>query len=51
MSRGLWLCGDCRHQASVTLGTILQDTRTPVPLWFRAPWQVTSQKPGPALWV
>ena len=46
MCRGLWLCGDCRHQASVTAGTIFQDTRTPLPLWFRAIWQVTSQKPG-----
>lgn len=46
MSRGLWLCGDCRHQASVTAGTIFQDTRTPLPLWFRAIWPVTSQKHG-----
>ena len=44
--RGLWLCGSCRHQASVTAGTIFQDTRLPLTLWFRAIWYVTSQKNG-----
>lgn len=46
MKRGLWLCAECRHQASVTAGTIFQDTRLPLTLWFRAIWQVTSQKNG-----
>jgi len=46
MSRGLWLCGQCRYQASVTAGTIFQDSRLPLPLWFRAIWYVTSQKNG-----
>ena len=46
MSRGLWLCGACRHQVSVTAGTIFQDTRYPLSVWFRAIWQVTSQKNG-----
>ena len=46
MSRGLWLCGQCRHQTSVTAGTIFQDTHLPLRLWFRAIWQVTSQKNG-----
>lgn len=46
MRRGLWLCAACRHQASVTAGTIFQDTRLPMTLWFRAIWQVTSQKNG-----
>jgi transposase-like protein len=46
MKRGLWLCSACRYQASVTAGTIFQDTRLPLPLWFRAIWQVTSQKTG-----
>jgi transposase-like protein len=46
MTRNLWLCGDCRHQASVTAGTIFQDTRLPLVLWFRAIWLVTSQKHG-----
>jgi hypothetical protein len=31
---------------SVTAGTIFQDTRTPLTVWFRALWWVTSQKNG-----
>jgi transposase-like protein len=30
----------------VTAGTIFQDTRTPLTVWFRAMWWVTSQKNG-----
>ncbi len=44
--RGLWLCADCRHQASVTAGTIFQDSHLPLTTWFRALWHVTSQKNG-----
>jgi len=46
MRRGLWLCAGCRYQASVTAGTVFQDGRLPLPLWFRAMWYVTSQKNG-----
>lgn len=46
MKRGLWLCQDCRHQTSVLAGTVFQDTKLPLTLWFRAMWQVTSQKNG-----
>ena len=46
MSRDLYLCAGCRFQVSVTAGTIFQDTRKPLTLWFRAMWYVTSQKPG-----
>ena len=46
MQRRLWLCGDCGHQTSVLAGTVLQDTKLPLPLWLRAMWQVTSQKNG-----
>ncbi len=45
-ARGLWMCASCGHQASVTAGTIFQDTRTPLTVWFRAIWWVTSQKTG-----
>jgi hypothetical protein len=44
--RGLWLCAQCRHQASVTAGTIFQGSRLPLTLWFRAIWHVTSSKSG-----
>jgi transposase-like protein len=45
-SRGLWLCSGCRHQVSVTAGTIFQDRKLPLTIWFRAMWHVTSQKNG-----
>jgi transposase-like protein/ribosomal protein L37AE/L43A len=44
--RGLWMCTACGRQTSVTAGTIFQDTRTPLPVWFRAIWWVVSQKNG-----
>jgi transposase-like protein len=46
MRRGLWLCRACRHQVSVTAGTIFQDSHLPLSTWFRAMWHVTSQKHG-----
>ncbi|MCL5744906.1 MAG: IS1595 family transposase [Acidobacteria bacterium] len=39
-------CAGCSYQSSVTAGTIFQDTRKPLSLWFRAMWSVTSQKNG-----
>ena len=44
--RGLYRCGDCDYQVSVTAGTVFQDTRKPLRMWFRAIWSVTSQKHG-----
>lgn len=46
MRRNLWLCKACKHQSSVTAGTVFQDTRLSLRTWFRAIWQVTSQKNG-----
>ena len=45
-SRGLWKCGACKYQVSVTAGTIFQDSHLPLTLWFRAMWYITSQKNG-----
>jgi len=52
-ARGDWhatrhrlICRNCRHQASVTAGTIFQDTHKPLGMWFRAAWHVTSRKHG-----
>ncbi len=39
-------CANCDYQTSVTAGTIFQNTRKPLMLWFRAMWWVTSQKNG-----
>jgi transposase-like protein len=45
-SEALLECAGCGYQASVTAGTVFQDTRKPLTLWFRAAWWVTSQKNG-----
>ena len=46
IKKGLWLCQACRHQTSVLAGTIFQDTKMPLKVWFAAMWYVTSQKNG-----
>ncbi|MBK9140536.1 MAG: IS1595 family transposase [Verrucomicrobia bacterium] len=40
------LCAACLYAASMTAGTIFQDTHKPLRLWFRAIWYVTGQKYG-----
>lgn len=45
-ARGLWQCGACGSQTSVTARTVFQDTRKPLRLWLHAMWWVTSQKTG-----
>jgi transposase-like protein len=44
--RGLWHCVGCGRQVSVTAGTVFQDTRKPMRMWFQAMWWVCSQKTG-----
>ena len=39
-------CAHGHHQTSVLAGTVFQDTRKPLMMWFRAMWYVTSQKNG-----
>lgn len=36
----------CGYRVSVISGTIFQDTRKPLRLWFRVIWYITSQKHG-----
>lgn len=45
-SRGRFVCRSCRHQTSVTAGTIFQGTQKPLTIWFRGIWHVVSQKNG-----
>ena len=45
-SRARLICRACRHQSSVTAGTIFDKTRTPLTVWFGAAWYVTNQKQG-----
>jgi len=44
--RDLWRCERCGRETSVMGGTVFQDTKLPLRIWFRAMWQVTSQKNG-----
>lgn len=44
--RGLCRCSSCRHEASAMAGTIFQDSKLPLTVWFRAMWQIASQKNG-----
>lgn len=39
-------CSNCGHQTSLTAGTIFQDTRKPLLLWFHIIWWVVAQKTG-----
>ncbi len=45
-TRGLCVCGACRHETSVTAGTLFEGTRKPLRLWFLAIWYVVGQKQG-----
>ena len=44
--RNLVECSSCHHQTSLTAGTILQGTKKPLWMWFRAMWWVCTQKTG-----
>lgn len=39
-------CAACRHDFTVTAGTLFADTRLPLSLWFEAIWHVVNQKQG-----
>jgi len=45
-TRRLWDCRRCGADTSVITGTIFQDSKMPLRVWFRAMWWVTSQKTG-----
>ncbi|MCP4717004.1 MAG: IS1595 family transposase [Deltaproteobacteria bacterium] len=45
-SRNLMHCANCRHQTSITAGTLFHNTRKPLRLWFYVMWFVMSQKTG-----
>jgi transposase-like protein len=44
--RHLWECADCHLQTSVTAGTVMHGTRTPLRLWFWAAYLVATHHPG-----
>jgi len=45
-ARGLWQCGRCRYQASLTAGTPFHGTRVPLRTWFLAIFFVARHKQG-----
>ena len=46
MRQRRWQCAACRYQVSLTSGTILHNTRTPLTLWFWAAYLMTTDKRG-----
>lgn len=44
--RALLQCAACRHQVSVTAGSVLHRTRMPLQHWFWAAYLVTTHTPG-----
>lgn len=46
MKTSLYRCAGCKHDFSVTSGTLFADTHKPLRLWFEAIWDVTNQKSG-----
>jgi transposase-like protein len=42
----LWHCRGCGHQASVTAGTVFEDSRKPLRLWFHVMWLMMAHKTG-----
>ena len=45
-SRTRPVCRNCKHQSTVTAGSIFDKTRTPLRVWLAAVWYVTNQKQG-----
>jgi len=44
--RKSWQCAACRHQISLTAGTVLHNTKTPLTFWFWAAYLMTTDKRG-----
>jgi hypothetical protein len=44
--RHLWECAQCHQQTSITAGTVMHGTRTPLRLWFWAAYLVATHTPG-----
>ncbi|MFQ4150599.1 IS1595 family transposase [Arthrobacter sp. LAPM80] len=45
-ARGTWECSGCHRQTSLTAGTVLHKTHTPLQLWFWAAYLMTTGTPG-----
>ena len=45
-TRALYKCSDCKHQVSLTAGTIFHKTRTPLMKWFMLIFRMATSKTG-----
>lgn len=45
-ARSLFQCQSCRHQASLTAGTVLDSTKLPLRTWFLAVYLISQDKTG-----
>ena len=43
---GLWFCGDCRAQFTVTVGTVFENSKVPLHKWVYANHLICSSKKG-----
>jgi len=46
MKRHYLRCAECHRETSVTAGTVFEDTRKPLRLWFHVMWFMMAQKTG-----
>ena len=46
LATGQYQCMRCRRRVTVTAGTLFQDTRYPLTVWFQAIWYLVGQKNG-----
>jgi hypothetical protein len=44
--RNLYICTKCQHQHSLTAGTIMDSSKSPITHWFKAMWWFTTRKSG-----
>lgn len=44
--RNVMVCTQCQAETSIIAGTVLEGTRKPLRVWFRAMWWVATQKTG-----
>jgi len=44
--RGLWHCQGCQRQSPATAGTVFEDSRKSLRLWFHVMWLMMAQKTG-----
>jgi transposase-like protein len=43
---GLWRCGPCKRQFTVTIGTLFERSHVPMHLWFQAVYLMAASKKG-----